>query len=207
MRVAFRTCVSFLLILNLVLASDLAPLSLSAGTISTLPKVVQQIQSLPGTITSLNGLVDDLRSDFDDKCGGVPRMIQSLGNNVQEVGPNLVQALMSLGDIDIDVSAIQPGEKKKSKTVLPFFPSAADSLSLSLSLFLSAGVASWQHSINYGTMDMPCYEGMDTWGFDVSVPEPLGNLEFSAPYPKFSRCSRDVKVPLPNGHVPYLKIV
>jgi len=146
-------------------------------TISTLPKVVQQIQSLPGTITSLNGLVDDLRSDFDDKCGGVPRMIQSLGNNVQEVGPNLVQALMSLGDIDIDVSAIQPG------------------------------VASWQHSINYGTMDMPCYEGMDTWGFDVSVPEPLGNLEFSAPYPKFSRCSRDVKVPLPNGHVPYLKIV
>ena len=137
LRVAFRTCVSFLLILNLVLASDLAPLSLSAGTISNLPKVVQQIQSLPGTITSLNGLVDDLRSDFDDKCGGVPRMIQSLGNNVQEVGPNLVQALMSLGDIDIDVSAIQPGEKKKSKTVLPFFPSAADSLSLSLSLSFS----------------------------------------------------------------------
>ena len=63
-------------------------------------------------------------------------MIQSLGNNVQEVGPNLVQALMSLGDIDIDVSAIQPGEKKKSKTVLPFFPSAADFLSLSLSLSL-----------------------------------------------------------------------
>ena len=131
-------------------------------------------------------------------------MIQSLGN-LNAVGSTLEQALMSLGDIDIDVSAIQPGEKKKSKTVLPFFLSAADSLSFSF--FLSADVASWQHSIKLGTIDLPCYEGMDTWGFDVSVPEPIGDVGISVDYPKFSRCSQDVEVPLPNGHIPYLKIV
>merc|ERR1711871_1199130 len=96
-------------------------------------------------------LVDDLRSDFDDKCGGVPRMIQSLGN-LNAVGSTLEQALMSLGDIDIDVSAIQPD------------------------------VASWQHSIKLGTIDLPCYEGMDTWGFDFPVPEPIGDVGISVDY-------------------------
>ena len=62
--------------------------------------------------------------------------------------------------------------------------------------FLNPRVVSYSHRLKFGGIDLPCYEGTDTVD--------LFGLPFS--YPKFARCTNDLTIPLPNGHIPVLEI-
>merc|ERR1719336_1009242 len=119
--------------------------------------------------------------------------------------PTAIQAVQSaMSNLNEDVIR-ECGDLRKMLTVLDTFTDlegainkAADDIgSINVDASdIQAGIISWQHSITLAEIDMPCYEGLDTAEFS-----PLPPIK----YPKFSSCSKVIKLPLPNGHVPYLR--
>lgn len=72
------------------------------------------------------------------------------------------------------------------------------SLQLQVFLNLQVGIVSYKQWVDI-SMELPCSK-MERWEYSL-----LG-LTVSADYPKFYPCDFNYNLPLPNEHIPYLRL-
>lgn len=157
---------------------------LTSGEIAECARNLKSISGIPETIQSIQSL---------------PGTVQSINNVVTEVEDGLNEKCGGLPATVRSLSSLASAGSTLEGALNDFRQIDIDPK------FPKAKVASWQHSLNFGNIDLPCYEGMDVWEGGMDIPF-VGFVGVTMDYPKFSRCSKDVKVPLPNGHIPYLVI-